>query len=305
MINISKFLPFFIPNVYRACSFFTNLDLSRIDNVRVIYRKIRYFGLSKLNTLKHDVNVHLAEALLLQVSQLRVCCRAYYVNDNLAKFRKKLSINVCCLRDKCVKWQCVSIILANNIRHEKVRLPTALLKYLVTPEEDIQNFPSIYNQAGNPRVELHSNCTVKRVHLSSPKAKPSPSNVTSGNVVQTLSLAMELDTSLPRAVKSTVKQLPEPVKIQSTHTSFSRGKYEDFRIYFVWTSDVQGESSSLCWLTKGKQLCMGIPSWTQLYCQIYKISQLHVSAPMAIFRLDTKSDEKLYIIWYITYISVV
>ena len=27
MINLSKFLPFFIPNVYRACSFFTNLDL--------------------------------------------------------------------------------------------------------------------------------------------------------------------------------------------------------------------------------------------------------------------------------------
>ena len=26
---------------------------------------------------------------------------------------------------------------------------------------------------------------------------------------------------------------------------------------------------------------------------------------MAIFRLDMKSDEKLYIIWYITYMSVV
>ena len=36
-----------------------------------------------------------------------------------------------------------------------------------------------------------------------------------------------------------------------------------------------------------------------------KISQLHVSALMAVFRLDTKSDEKLYIVWYITYISVV
>jgi hypothetical protein len=31
---------------------------------------------------------------------------------------------------------------------------------------------------------------------------------------------------------------PEPVKIPSTHTSFSREKYEDFRIYFVWTSDL-------------------------------------------------------------------
>ena len=42
MINLSKFLPFFIPNVYRACSFFfTNLDLFCIDNARVIYRKIR------------------------------------------------------------------------------------------------------------------------------------------------------------------------------------------------------------------------------------------------------------------------
>jgi hypothetical protein len=49
---------------------------------------------------------------------------------------------------------------------------------------------------------------------------------------------MELDTSLPRAVKSAVKQFPELVKIQSTHTSFSRGKYEDLRIYFVWTSNV-------------------------------------------------------------------
>jgi hypothetical protein len=49
---------------------------------------------------------------------------------------------------------------------------------------------------------------------------------------------MELDTSSPRAVKSAVKQFPEPVKIQSTHTSFPRGKYEDFRIYFVWISDV-------------------------------------------------------------------
>jgi len=38
-----------------------------------------------------------------------------------------------------------------------------------------------------------------------------------------------------------------------------------------WTNSryLQGESSSLCWLTKGKQLCKGIPSWTQLYCQIY------------------------------------
>ena len=29
--------------VYRACSFFTNLDLFCIDNARVIYRKIRQF----------------------------------------------------------------------------------------------------------------------------------------------------------------------------------------------------------------------------------------------------------------------
>ena len=39
MINLSKFLPFFIPNVHRACSFFTNLDLFCIDNARVIYTK--------------------------------------------------------------------------------------------------------------------------------------------------------------------------------------------------------------------------------------------------------------------------
>ena len=38
----------------------------------------------------------------------------------------------------------------------------------------------------------------------------------------------------------------------------------------MYCAIIQGESSSLCWLTKGKQLCWGIPSWTQLYCQIYK-----------------------------------
>ena len=41
--------------------------------------------------------------------------------------------------------------------------------------------------------------------------------------------------------------------------------YED-----VHNLHLQGESSSWCWLTKGKQLCWGIPSWAQLYCQIYK-----------------------------------
>jgi len=44
VINPSKFLPFFIPNVYRACSFFTNLYLFCIDNARVMYRKIWYNG---------------------------------------------------------------------------------------------------------------------------------------------------------------------------------------------------------------------------------------------------------------------
>ena len=43
MINVSKFLSFYLSNVYRACSFFTNLDLFCIDNARVIYRKIRYY----------------------------------------------------------------------------------------------------------------------------------------------------------------------------------------------------------------------------------------------------------------------
>jgi len=45
VINLSKFLPFFISNVNGAFSFFTNLDLFCIDNARVIYRKIRYFKL--------------------------------------------------------------------------------------------------------------------------------------------------------------------------------------------------------------------------------------------------------------------
>jgi len=35
----------YLSNVYRACSFFTNLDLFCIDNARVIYRKIQYFDL--------------------------------------------------------------------------------------------------------------------------------------------------------------------------------------------------------------------------------------------------------------------
>jgi len=34
-------------------------------------------------------------------------------------------------------------------------------------------------------------------------------------------------------------------------------------------TQLQGESSSLCWLTKGKQLCKGITVLTQLYCQIH------------------------------------
>jgi len=42
VINLSKFFKFQISNVYRACSFFTNLDLFCIDNAGVIYRKIRY-----------------------------------------------------------------------------------------------------------------------------------------------------------------------------------------------------------------------------------------------------------------------
>ena len=31
----------YLSNVYRTCSFFTNLELFCIDNARVIYRKIR------------------------------------------------------------------------------------------------------------------------------------------------------------------------------------------------------------------------------------------------------------------------
>jgi hypothetical protein len=57
MINLSKFLPFFIllvlllhliylsylSNVYRACSFFYEFRQFYIDNARVIYRKNRVF----------------------------------------------------------------------------------------------------------------------------------------------------------------------------------------------------------------------------------------------------------------------
>jgi hypothetical protein len=41
-----------------------------------------------------------------------------------------------------------------------------------------------------------------------------------------------------RKKKSAVKQFPAPVKIQPTLISFSRGRYEDFRTFFVWTSEV-------------------------------------------------------------------
>jgi hypothetical protein len=52
--------------------------------------------------------------------------------------------------------------------------------------------------------------------------------------------------------------------------------------------------------------CAGVYCLEHNYIVRYiKISQLHVLALIAIFRLDMKSDEKLYIIWYITYISVV
>jgi len=60
--------------------------------------------------------------------------------------------------------------------------------------------------------------------------------------------------------------------------------------------------------SKGNQLCKGIAVLTQLYCQIYiNISTtLHVSALMAIVRLDTISEENRYnVIWYSTNISVV
>jgi len=39
--------------------------------------------------------------------------------------------------------------------------------------------------------------------------------------------------------------------------------------------------------------------------ELYIIWYITYMCGVAIFRLDTKSDEKLYIIWYITYISVV
>ena len=40
---------------------------------------------------------------------------------------------------------------------------------------------------------------------------------------------------------------------------------------------LQGESSSLCWLTKGKQLCQCITFLTKLYCQMtsYRSTKQH------------------------------
>ena len=48
--------------VYRACSFFTNLDLFCIDNARVIYRKIRYIKNQRDATWQHVIH----QRLLLQ-----------------------------------------------------------------------------------------------------------------------------------------------------------------------------------------------------------------------------------------------
>ena len=66
------------------------------------------------------------------------------------------------------------------------------------------------------------------------------------------------------------------------------------------------ESLGVKRLTKSKQLCWGIYRLEHNYIvRKYKISQLHVSALMDIFRLDTRiQPKKLYKTWYITYISV-
>ena len=53
----------YLSNVYRACSFFTNLDLFCIDNARIIYRKIWYLSLYWYSTFlmtSHHTHLHLS-----------------------------------------------------------------------------------------------------------------------------------------------------------------------------------------------------------------------------------------------------
>ena len=46
MINLSKFLPFFIPNVYRACSFFT-VYITQSNNFKKTFTSVPHFNKEK------------------------------------------------------------------------------------------------------------------------------------------------------------------------------------------------------------------------------------------------------------------
>ena len=59
----------YLSYVYRACSFFTNLDLFSIDNARVIYRKIRYFfSIAKKKWLRERATLRYTHIILLKVA---------------------------------------------------------------------------------------------------------------------------------------------------------------------------------------------------------------------------------------------
>jgi len=63
--------------VYRACSFFTNLDLFCVDNARVIYRKIRYIFWECVCSLKYPACNDNAPYFHLLPARLNI----FYINS--------------------------------------------------------------------------------------------------------------------------------------------------------------------------------------------------------------------------------
>jgi len=68
---------------------------------------------------------------------------------------------------------------------------------------------------------------------------------------------------------------------------------------------LQGESSSLCWLTKGKELCQGITILTKLYCWIHINIQTTCYGPYGHRQVGYSIGGKTHMIWYSKNISVI
>ena len=75
----------YLSNVYRACSYFTNLDLFCTDNARVIYRKIRH---------------------LLSLQKER--CHYFVAQCTVTKHYKLIMINVNCVDAHQVSMGCIT-----------------------------------------------------------------------------------------------------------------------------------------------------------------------------------------------------